>query len=477
MQILSASKDICTQNVAKIGELHYCNDGYGNRGYGIIMRFFNREKELKLLSEMWRNTENGAKMVVLTGRRRIGKTSLCLEFAKKHTYTYLFVEKKSELLLCQEWLVELKKKLTFPIIGEIKTFKEIFHLILEHAKQHKTVLIIDEFQDFFTVNPAVFSEVQNLWDQYKQESKLFVIFVGSIYSMMSKIFQDSKEPLFGRADRIVVLDPFSIASTSKLLKEHQITDIRTLFDFYVLTGGMPKYLEILLAKGSHNFDSLLDCIVGEFSPFLDEGRYLLIEEFGKEYFTYFSILELIAMGKTSRPEIESILGRDVGGYLERLERDYAVIVRLKPFGEKSTSRLIKFFIKDNFLNFWFRFLYRNRQAIESKNFSYVKETIYRDYSTYSGKFLEKFFIELLAHSGMFNRFGPYWEKGYQNEIDIVAANDMKKKLLIAEVKLNPKQISLDSLKRKAYSLAREYGDYKIEYKGFSLQEAAEFLPE
>lgn len=99
---------------------------------------------------------------------------------------------------------------------------------------------------------------------------------------------------------------------------------------------------------------------------------MLIEEFGKEYGMYFSILELISVGKTRRNEIESILQKNVGGYLERLEKDYAVSKKFKPINAKPESKLQKYHIKDLFLKFWFRFIYCNRTAVETGNFTYIK---------------------------------------------------------------------------------------------------------
>lgn len=96
-----------------------------------------------------------------------------------------------------------------PVIGEITHFRDVFKLLMELANTQHFVLIIDEFQEFYRVNPAVYSEIQNLWDQYKRQSTVHVMFIGSIYSLMIKIFQNKKEPLFGRADRILYLKPVS----------------------------------------------------------------------------------------------------------------------------------------------------------------------------------------------------------------------------------------------------------------------------
>ena len=216
-------------------------------------------------------------------------------------------------------------------------------------------------------------------------------------------------------------------------------------------------------------------MLSEFSPFLEEGKNLLIEEFGKDHATYFAILELISLGKTSRSEMESILERSVGGYLEKLEEVYGLIYRITSFDEKPASRQMKFAIKDLFLNFWFRFIYRNRSSLELKNYEYVQQIIDRDYSAYSGRVLERFFLELLAQQKKYNRMGTYWESKNLNEIDIVAVNDMDKKILIAEVKMNSKKLNLYELQQKGQNLIKGYRDYEVEWAGLTLSDAAQFL--
>lgn len=440
------------------------------------MKFYNRTTELAELELLWRQTDCEGKLAVLTGRRRLGKTWLVKEFVKERPFFYFFVEKKREALLCEDYLALLREKISFPIVGEIRRFKDLFTLLLEYSKNEKIIVIIDEFQEFFSVNDSVYSEIQNLWDSYRSLSKMLLIAVGSVYSLMHKIFEDRKEPLFGRADRLLKLEPFSIPTLAVVLKDHDITEIRDLFDFYVLTGSSPKYLDILMTNHVGSRNQILSFMLSEFSPFLEEGKNLLIEEFGKEYGTYFAILELLSLGKTSRPEIESILEISVGGYMEKLEDTYNLIARILPIDGKPSSKLMKFAIKDRFVNFWFRFFARNGSAIELKNFEYVRRVIDRDYSVYCGKVLEYFFLELLSEKKVYNRLGSYWEAKNLNEIDIVAINDLDKELLIAEVKTNPKKLNLYELQRKSENLLAKYSDYRVEWAGFTLQDAKKFLP-
>jgi AAA+ ATPase superfamily predicted ATPase len=440
------------------------------------MRFYDRQRELTELDNLEKQTVSAARMVVLTGRRRIGKTALALEFARSRRHLYLFVSKKSEPLLCAEFLEDIRRQFDMPVVGEIRTFQDIFRLLLELSRKEPFTLIVDEFQEFLQINPAVYSEIQHLWDVNKGTCRLNLICIGSVYSLMRRIFEEQKEPLFGRADRIFNLKPFPIRTLREILDDAGVERGRSLFDCWVLTGGMPKYMDLLAANSALTFDRMMDFVLQADSPFLDEGRNLLIEELGRDYGTYFSILELISLGKTARMQIQSILAADIGGYLERLENTFGIISRHKPIDAKPNSRLQKYRITDNFLNFWFRFIYRNRSAIETGNFAYVREIIDRDYPVHCGLLLEKCFHELLAESGNYNRIGSYWERGNQNEIDLVAVNDLKNTITIADIKMNKTRLGIEGLKHRARGLLASYPRYRPEWLGLSLENIADYLP-
>lgn len=207
------------------------------------MKFYDREKELVELKKLLGQTKSTARMAVLTGRRRVGKTLLSLEFIGNQKHLYFFVAKKSESLLCEEYIGEIKRLFeNVPVIGEIRSFKDVFQLLMQIAEKERFTLIVDEFQEFYNINPAVYSEIQKLWDLRKNSCRLNVIFIGSVYSLMHKIFQNSKEPLFNRADRIFSVGPFTIKTMNDILHDYKIKDPRVLFDYYVLTGGMQNIL-------------------------------------------------------------------------------------------------------------------------------------------------------------------------------------------------------------------------------------------
>ncbi|MCO5268225.1 MAG: ATP-binding protein [Brumimicrobium sp.] len=435
------------------------------------MKFYNRENELALLRRIEKLSYKSAQMTFVVGRRRIGKTSLLVKATENGPTLYFFVAKKNESLLCAEWMEEIKQKLNLPIFGEIKTFKELFGFLMNHSKMHHFTLIIDEFQEFTTVNPAIYSEMQNSWDSYKEESKINLILCGSVYSMMTKIFENTKEPLFGRATQRIHLKTFDIATIKQILTDYSPNySNEDLLAFYLFTGGVAKYVELLVQNNAFTFEAILNTLLTENSLFLEEGKNVLIDEFGKDYGNYFSILTLIASGKTSRVEIESIMEMQTGGFLTRLEKEYGLIKKVRPILAKSNSRNVKYTIEDNFLKFWFRFIYKFRSAVEIGNLDYLKEIIRRDYATFSGRILEKYFTEHLKTQKKYNNIGTYWEKKNQNEIDIVAINDLDKTVLFVEVKRNKNKISLEKLKEKSKLLTQKFKDYQLEYQGLSMED-------
>jgi len=423
------------------------------------MKFYNREKELEKLRQIEKTSHISSKMTIIVGRRRIGKTKLIKKaFPEK---LYFFVAKKNEALLCEEFTNITRKTLNIKILGQIVKFKDLFEFLLEQAKDRPITLVIDEFQEFLNINDSLYSDMQNLWDSYKDSSKMNLVLCGSIY----------KKPLFGRADNKIHLQSFTTETLAEILQENSPEfNHEDLLSFYILTGGIAKYIEVFVDNQAFDLQSQLDLIFDEYSLFLEEGKNLLIEEFGKEYTTYFSILSLIASARNTRSEIENILTKNVGGHLDKLENEYTIIRKIKPLFAKAGSRKVKFEIIDNFLNFWFRFIYKYKSAIEIGNYNYVKEKVLNDYTTYSGHFLEKFFIEKLKLSRDFSTIGTYWEKKNLNEIDIVAVNDELQTMLIAEVKRNEKKIDLKRLHEKAKKLLEKHPGYTPQFVGYSLRD-------
>lgn len=421
------------------------------------MRFYNRENEIAELKRICNlSFTHNSRMTVLTGRRRIGKTSLIKKAFEDSDapMLYFFTGRKAEAALVDDFVREIHDKLHGYVPEGLMSVTGVLRHLFELAKTMSFTLVIDEFQEFITVNPSVFSDLQNLWDSYRSDTRMNLVLSGSVMSMMRRIFTDAHEPLFGRADNIINLRPFRIKVMKEILKDYnpEYTN-EDLLALYSITGGIPKYIELFCDNGHVTGDSMIRFSVSYMSPFIDEGRNLLITEFRRDYGTYFSILLAIAQGRTSQAEITAALGgMAIGGHLERLENTYNIISKFRPVMSKPGSKnTVRFRISDNFMQFWFRFIERNRSMIELDNYDDLRDVVMRDYPAYSGLILEKYFRQLLTEGGGFREMGSWWEAkaGKEaNEIDIVGIRTEGKSALVAEVKRNARNYDNKSFMAK-----------------------------
>lgn len=181
------------------------------------MKFYNRTNELAELQRIQKLSFNDhSRLTVVTGRRRIGKTSLIMRAVESTPTIYLFVGRKNEATLCSEFIPAISQSLQIYVPEGIRTFRSLFQFMMEQAIDNAFNLVIDEFQEFSNINESVYSDMQNIWDQYRRKSRMNLIVSGSIYSLMQKIFQNSKEPLFGRADNIIKLSAFDLSTLTQL---------------------------------------------------------------------------------------------------------------------------------------------------------------------------------------------------------------------------------------------------------------------
>ena len=335
-------------------------------------------------------------------------------------------------------------------------------------------LFIDEFQEFFKVNTSIYSDMQRIWDMYHTKARINLIVCGSIFSMMTKIFKDRKEPLYNRQTRFMSIKPFTTTVLKEILAEYNPNyTSEDLLALYSFTGGVAKYIQLLVDTGATTKTKMINHIIKADSIFISEGKAILIEEFGKDYGTYFSILSAIARGKTSRSDIENIIGKEIGGYLTKLEREYELIAKKQPLFEKNSTKNVKYTIEDNFFTFWFRFIYKYNYMLEIENYDSVKTIINRDYDTFTGLMLERYFKRKMIESKEYTRIGSWWNRKGENEIDIVAENELTRKAVFIEIKRKHENFNPNVLNDKVSAFTRatgEFKEYTISQKGLSMSD-------
>ena len=148
----------------------------------LIMKFYNREKEI---AELKRVQElafgQNSRMIVVTGRRRIGKTSLIKQALKGTPTVYFFIGRKAESILVADFIKIVRETLSIFIPDGISNFTTLIQYLFEIGKTRSFNIVIDEFQEFYNIRPDVFSDMQNLWDEYRQETKINLVISGSVY--------------------------------------------------------------------------------------------------------------------------------------------------------------------------------------------------------------------------------------------------------------------------------------------------------
>lgn len=444
------------------------------------MKFYNREKELIQLAEIrQRSFDNHSQMTVVTGRRRIGKTKLIMKSCEGAPTVYLFVSRNNEATLCTQFSAAVRHSLGSYVPDGIRSFVQLFEQIMVIGRTVSFNLVIDEFQEFFNINPSVFSGLQDVWDRYKDSTHVNFIASGSVYTLMHQIFMDYKEPLYGRCDTIIKLRPFSTEVMRQILSEHYPAyNNDDLLALFTVTGGVPKYIELLMDRGAFTVNDIIGRVMEENSIFLEEGTILLAQEFGKRYGNYFSILSAIASGRNTVPEIAQAIGdTSLGGMLARLEDDYELIVKKRPVMSKERSQNVRYEIVDNFLRFWFRYVARNQNLLQMGLNNRLCDIALADYPTYSGLTLERWFRLKLKESGRYSTVGSWWDttkggKSEQSEVDIVAipvVND--EPAFVAEAKRQRKNFKPEWFASKVEHLHNKIlHGYKIDSRLLSLDD-------
>ena len=429
------------------------------------MKFYNRKNELEELEKINQLSARRAQMTVITGRRRVGKTELISQFLKGQDNSfYFFVEKKRTKTLLEEFTGILRQRFSF-LTTPFVTWSEFWRFIFEISKKEQLIIVFDEFQNFKYVDSSNFSTIQKHWDQNYKASKLNLIFIGSIISLMEKIFRGSKEPLFGRANHKIYLEPFDFLTVENILKDHKKKyAFSDLLNFWTVFGGIPKYYAELENQDQFKEKDFLAVVKNMFlddnAPFKFEGYDLLSEEFGKNYQTYFSIIQAVASGNSKMSEIANRVGipaTALSRYLESLLNRFKCLEKKSPLFSKKPKNN-RYYLNDYFLAFWFRYIFRYRTQIEIKKIDRLNNFIKKDINNLKGLAFENLARDWILYKDKEGKFifpidgiGPFWDKR-GHEIDLVAYNKEEKKILFLECKLSPNKINaklVKSLREKA----------------------------
>ena len=386
------------------------------------MRFYGREKELTLMEKL-RNAPPS--FLVITGRRRVGKTELIREFCQDKKSLYYYVDhNKSIDIMMEEFGRYTATILDMPGYVKIDSPESLLEFLFSY--EHPVIVVFDEFQRFLKIHPSFISQVQRFWDMKSKTSRVFFIISGSSVGMIRKIFLEGESPLFKRADNILTLRPFLPRQCLRILDNLGVKDAEAQLDLYLLFGGTIYYYTFLEKYRCTNLEEALDSLVlNDLAPFRREMSDVLIEEFGREHATYHEILAAIAEGKGAQKEIADfthLAPTSLPSYLKDLTDLLGIIEYRVPVTEHDRrSKMGRYIFSDNFFRFYARYIYRNMSLYQGGRYTILKDKILSEWKGFSGRAFEEMVRTLIIEEldGQYDHIGSWWNRR-GDEIDLLA---------------------------------------------------------
>ena len=408
------------------------------------MRFINREKELEVLEKEYKKGQSS--FVVIHGRRRTGKTTLIEKFIQDKKSIYFLADLQNEKLQLERFKNVVAESLNDQLLKsiEINDWGTLFKYIFQKEHKQKLVIAIDEFQYLAKINKAIPSIFQSIWDSTLKNKNVMLILSGSLISLMYDIALNYSSPLYGRRTAQIKLQPMNFFNFKKFFKTK---DNDKLFQFYSVIGGIPRYIE-LFDEEKDIFSNIKENILDKNSFLYEEPKFVLKDEV-RDPITYFSILQVISQGEHKIGKIASKLGietKNLTSFIEKLI-ELEVIERQVPVTEENPSKSKKglYFIKDNFFNFWFRYVFPYQSYLETEKYQFVLEKIKSELNLYASFIFEKVSIDYLLHKAqipfIIQKAGRWWDK--DKEIDIVALGENE--ILFGECKYWDKPVWINVL--------------------------------
>ena len=438
--------------------------------------FADRESELSLLnSEVDRR---GSSFVIIYGRRRIGKTTLIREFTRPRDSLYfLATEEGAEqnLKYFQQTAYE-KTGLNILRPENAVTWEDIFEQL--SSSPERAIIVIDEYQYLPMTSPGFSSKLQRIWDNTFKASNKMLILCGSLVSMMYSETLDHSSPLYGRRTAQIRLKQLPFSCFAEIFPDR--TDEERLL-IYALTGGVPRYAEIIEPHKSLR-DNIMQNILRKGSYLYEEPVFLLSKEL-REIGTYFSVLKVISEGNHKLGDIAarlSVKQTSLSYYLRSLI-DMDILEREVPVTEKNPEKSKKglYTINDNFIQFWFRFVYPYRSQLEIEDtrsvMSKIDVNFIDNHVSFVYEQLCRELISNIASRGLIDeeiaRVGKWWDAN--SEIDIVGINNQQEPALFGECKFTEKPIGSSELK----TLEKKAAELSDKRKTFVLFSRSGFSPD
>ena len=406
--------------------------------------FVGREEELKTLERLYERKE--FQMVVVYGRRRVGKTTLIDHFVREKPTLYFTAKIQSSMLNLKELTERVCRFFDLPAsTPPFASWAAAFGFLAEKSRNNRFVFVFDELPYAAQVDPSLPSVLQAAIDHGFKQGGAFVILCGSNEGFMESEVLGRKSPLYGRRTGQIRLSPFDYRDASLMLSG---TSPEEAIRYYATFGGTPYYLEQINPELGYK-DNIARSIFDKSGVLYEEPMMLLRQEL-REPATYNSILLAIAHGATEPARIADWAGvnqNSVGKYLRTLI-GLGLVERRVPFGENpGRSRNGIYSLSDPFFSFWYRFVGPAVDAIELGAGESLAASICASQAlpTYEGLQFERICLQWVALQNkqgklpfLATSFGKWWGTDPSIRetvaIDLVAANKTQKALLCGECK-------------------------------------------
>jgi uncharacterized protein len=436
------------------------------------MKFYDRESELAALENAC--SAKGAEMIVVSGRRRIGKSRLIDEFLKNKDHAKVLIVPKEEKQVAGDFASALADGYK-PSFSNVEEALEYF---FNNFK--KRILYVDEFPNLIDVDASIPYVFQKVWEKYKDTTVKTLIFSGSYVSMMDKIFTRQKAPLFNRAGYRMVLQPLPLKVIWEIQEDFGVK-ARDKISNYCVLGGVPYYYELLTKRDTKEMVNTLFFDVA--APLKEEGQNILRQEFGAAYKKYFSIIEAIGAGIVSGSEIANRLGvsqTTLSKYVMSLQRDFQLVERTVPFGQNpQRSKKGLYSIKDNTIAFWFSKVYGKLAPPSEEE---LNEFISRRFEIFCKDFLTDY---LKSNGESIVRTGKWWGqvevKPHEfavREIDVIV--ETQNSIFVGECKWTNKKVPCAELEHlegscKALKTRKSIKKVLFSKEGFEFKESDDIM--
>ena len=409
-----------------------------------MKRFINRERELDALYRQY--AASGASFMVIYGRRRVGKTTLIKEFIKGKNALYFLAEEESELVTMKRFARAVADFTNNCPKMAYDSWRDVFEPLRSCPGSDKKILVIDEFPYMVNTNSAFPSILQWIWDEWLQHTNIMLVLCGSLIHMMEKHALNYESPLYGRRTGQLKMKQIDFLYYDKFYENMAYRD---LIERYAVTGGVPRYIE-LFDRNENIFDEINRLVLSGDGILFEEPEFLLRREVD-EIGSYFSIIKSIAGGNHKMGKICADIGIKQACILKHLKTliDLDIIEREVPVTENNPekSKMGLYRIKDNFLRFWFRFVYPERGRLELGATDYVLGKIKANFvdnhvaHVYEYVCRSELWRLVFADVLQFNTIGRWWNS--KEEIDIVAYDSTGKDIVFAECKYRSQPMDVD----------------------------------